>query len=146
MTGSDPGAYVETEPGTDLGADLGTAPAQPVVPIGFRGWLRWAWRALTSMRIALVLLFLLALASVPGSFFPQRSNPTALNAYFAAHKSLAPVLDHLGIFNVFGSAWFAAIYLLLFVSLAGCVLPRTRLHLRALRRKPPAAPPGSRAG
>jgi cytochrome c biogenesis protein len=32
---------------------------------------RWAWRQLTSMRTALVLLFLLALAAVPGSIVPQ---------------------------------------------------------------------------
>ena len=32
---------------------------------------RWAWRQLTSMRTALVLLFLLALAAVPGSVVPQ---------------------------------------------------------------------------
>ena len=33
---------------------------------------RWTWRQLTSMRTALVLLFLLALAAVPGSVVPQR--------------------------------------------------------------------------
>ncbi len=126
---------------SDPGADLSTAPATPVVPIGFRGWLRWMWRALTSMRVALVLLFLLALASIPGSLFPQRgSKPTEVNAYLAAHPKLGPLLDRIGFFNVFGSAWFAAIYLLLFISLAGCVIPRTRLHLRALRARPPIAP------
>src|SRR5437588_10772989 len=36
--------------------------------------------------------------------------------------------------------WFAATYLLLFVSLIGCLVPRIRLHTRALRRRPPAAP------
>ena len=32
---------------------------------------RWSWRQLTSMRTALVLLLLLALASIPGSVIPQ---------------------------------------------------------------------------
>jgi len=41
---------------------------------GLVGWLKWAWRQLTSMRIALVLLFLLALGSVPGSMLPQQGN------------------------------------------------------------------------
>ena len=40
--------------------------------LGFIGGLRWMWRQLTSMRTALILLFLLALAAVPGSVFPQR--------------------------------------------------------------------------
>ncbi len=104
--------------------------------------LRWAWYSLTSMRTALILLFLLALASVPGSILPQRggSDPLRVSDYYAKHPTLAPILDHLGLFNVFGSAWFAAIYLLLFISLAGCVLPRSRRHLRAMRLRPPAAP------
>src|SRR5215472_17434993 len=40
-------------------------------PLAPAGWLRWFWRQLTSMRTALILLFLLALASVPGSVLPQ---------------------------------------------------------------------------
>ena len=39
---------------------------------------------------------------------------------------------------MFAAPWFAAIYLLLFVSLVGCLVPRIRLHARALRTKPPA--------
>ena len=35
--------------------------------------LRNSWRQLTSMRTALVLLFLLAVAAIPGSVFPQRA-------------------------------------------------------------------------
>lgn len=105
-------------------------------------FLRWAWYSLTSMRTALILLFLLALASVPGSILPQRggSDPFRVNQYYLDHPTLAPILDHVGLFNVFGSVWFAAIYLLLFVSLAGCVLPRSKRHLKAMRLRPPAAP------
>ncbi|MDX2294928.1 cytochrome c biogenesis protein ResB, partial [Streptomyces roseofulvus] len=40
--------------------------------LGVIGWLRWSWRQLTSMRTALVLLLLLAIAAVPGSIVPQR--------------------------------------------------------------------------
>ena len=93
------------------------------------------------MRTAIVLLFLLALAAVPGSLLPQRSlsqNNVAL--YFAEHPDLAPVLDRLYLFDVFSSPWFAAVYLLLFVSLIGCVLPRAMEHARAVRAAPPPAP------
>jgi cytochrome c biogenesis protein len=103
--------------------------------------LRNAWRQLTSMRTALVLLFLLAVAAIPGSVLPQRPvNAENVAKYFAAHPALAPVLDRLGGFDVYASAWFAAIYLLLFTSLIGCVVPRLLDHARALRTPPPDAP------
>jgi cytochrome c biogenesis protein len=60
--------------------------------------------------------------------------------YYAAHPALAPVLNALGLFNVFAAPWFAAIYLLLFTSLAGCVLPRTFRLARSARALPPRAP------
>jgi cytochrome c biogenesis protein len=102
--------------------------------------LRW-WRRLTAMRTAIVLLFLLALAAVPGSLLPQRAlSQNKVNAYFTDHPTLAPLLDRLYLFDVFSSPWFAAVYLLLFISLIGCVLPRALEHLRALRAAPPAAP------
>jgi cytochrome c biogenesis protein len=93
------------------------------------------------MRTALILLFLLAVAAIPGSVLPQRSiNIEKVNQYFADHPDLAPVLDRLRAFDVFASPWFAAIYLLLFTSLVGCIVPRLRDHARALRRVPPDAP------
>ena len=93
------------------------------------------------MRTALLLLFLLALGAVPGGFLPQRSlNPVRVDEYIAQHPSLAPVLDRLSLFDVFAAPWFAAVYLLLFVSLVGCLVPRIRLHARALRKPPPLAP------
>jgi cytochrome c biogenesis protein len=108
---------------------------------GLAGWLKWAWRQLTSMRIALVLLFLLALGSVPGSMLPQQgTDPAGVQQYFASHPALAPLLNHLGLFNVFGAPWFAAIYLLLFVSLVGCVVPRTFRLAGSARSLPPRAP------
>jgi cytochrome c biogenesis protein len=99
------------------------------------------WRRLTAMRTAIVLLFLLALAAIPGSLLPQRSlSQNSVDAYFTNHPTLAPVLDRLSLFDVFRSPWFAAVYLLLFISLIGCVLPRALEHARALRARPPSAP------
>lgn len=102
---------------------------------------RRAWRQLTSMRTALLLLFLLAVAAVPGSVLPQRGlNQVKVDDYFAHHPTLAPLLDRLSLFDVFAAPWFAAIYLLLFVSLVGCLGPRIAMHARTLTRRPPAAP------
>src|SRR3984957_17248027 len=109
--------------------------------VGITGWLRWLWRQLTPMRTALILLFLLALASVPGSVLPQEGiDPAAVSQYYAAHPGLAPILNKLSLFSVFAAPWFAAIYLLLFASLAGCVLPRTFRLAGSARQKPPRAP------
>jgi cytochrome c biogenesis protein len=110
-------------------------------PFGGWAWLRWAWRHLTSMRTALVLLFLLALASVPGSMIPQQGiDPQAVQQYYTAHPALAPWAARLGLFNVFAAPWFAAVYLLLFLSLAGCVIPRTFRLAGSARQQPPRAP------
>lgn len=102
---------------------------------------RNVWRWLTSMRTALILLFLLAVAAVPGSLLPQRPlNPGKTDTYITRHGSWGRFLDNIGMFDVFGSPWFAAVYLLLFLSLIGCLVPRIRLHARAVVRKPLPAP------
>ncbi|HSP75811.1 MAG TPA: cytochrome c biogenesis protein ResB [Cryobacterium sp.] len=109
--------------------------------LGFVGWLRWFWRQLTNMRTALFLLLLLAIAAVPGSLVPQRSSdPNGVTQYFSDNPDLAPLLDKIQAFDVYSSAWFSAIYLLLFISLIGCVIPRTKHHYLALRAKPPRTP------
>jgi cytochrome c biogenesis protein len=102
---------------------------------------QWVWRQLTSMRTALILLMMLGLASIPGSLFPQRNqNPMKVRDFAAANPTLAHWLDKVGIFDVYSSAWFSAIYILLFISLIGCVLPRSFEHLKAIGKKPPLTP------
>ncbi|MFF0575148.1 cytochrome c biogenesis protein ResB [Streptosporangium saharense] len=130
-----PGRTAErSEPGGD---EQAVRPAS----FGVLAWARWFWRTLTSMRTALILLFLFALGSVPGSIWPQRGVSDAkVSQYFTDSPALAEWLDRLWLFDVFKAPWFAAIYLLLFLSLVGCVLPRAATHLRELRRKPPAPP------
>ena len=105
------------------------------------GWARWTWRQLTSMRTALFLLLMLAIAAVPGSVFPQRSaDPNGVTQYFDKYPDVAPILDAIQLFDVYTSVWFSAIYILLFISLIGCVVPRTGVHWNNLRSAPPAAP------
>ncbi|MFC7487351.1 cytochrome c biogenesis protein ResB [Knoellia sp. CPCC 206453] len=109
--------------------------------LGTLGLLRFAWRQLTSMRTALFLLLLLAVAALPGSIFPQRSiDAVRTTDWIARHETAGPILDTFGFFEVYAAPWFAAIYLLLLVSLVGCVLPRSRIHWRAMRARPPRAP------
>ncbi len=122
--------------------DFVGATREPAMPaIGGLGFLRWMWRQLTSMRVALMLLVLVAIAAVPGSVLPQRpQDPGAVQRYLDTHATAGQWLDRFGFFDVYASVWFSAIYLLLFVSLIGCILPRTAAHLRVLRRRPPRAP------
>jgi len=109
--------------------------------IGLTGWSRWIWRQLTSMKTALILLLLLAAAAVPGSIYPQRSaDPNGVVQYFRDNPELAEVLDFFQLFDVYTSVWFSAIYILLFSSLVGCVLPRTKIHFEALRQEPVQTP------
>jgi len=136
---ADPGVVAPN--GKRRGSGAGGSGRPRAGRLGPVGWLRWFWRQLTSMRTALILLFLLAIASVPGSVLPQEGiDPAAVTQYYQQHPSLAPIFNRLSLFDVFSAPWFAAIYLLLFASLAGCVLPRTFRLVGSARQKPPRAP------
>jgi cytochrome c biogenesis protein len=100
--------------------------------LGLRGWLRWIWRQLTSMRTALLLLMLLAVAAVPGSVLPQRAqSPERVAQYLLENPATGRWLDRFGFFSVYSAPWFAAIYLLMFLSLVGCIIPRIGVHARS---------------
>lgn len=138
------GATAEEQEIGDAGSQLSTAPREdaPNLPgIGVVGWVRWFWRQLTSMRVALLLLLLLSLGAIPGSLIPQTGiDETKVADFREAHTFLAPVYDRLGLFHVYSSVWFSAIYILLFVSLIGCIVPRTWQFVGQLRGRPPGAP------
>lgn len=133
-----PSDHVDSAAPATNGGDDG-AVNQP--RLGLVGYLRFFWRQLTSMRTALFLLMLLALAAIPGSLVPQRqADPNGVVQYKADHATLYPILDKLQVFDTYTSVWFSAIYLLLFVSLIGCIIPRTKHHWQALRTRPPKTP------
>ena len=104
-------------------------------------WLRKTWHWLTSMRTALVLLFLLSLASIPGALLPQRNvSESLVQDYLDANPTMGPIYDRLQLFDVFSSSWFVAIVTLLMISLVGCIIPRSMDHWRAYRATPTRAP------
>ncbi|WP_371415600.1 cytochrome c biogenesis protein ResB [Corynebacterium xerosis] len=112
-----------------------TAGAKAMRPV------RAAWRWLTSMRTALILLFLLAFAAIPGALLPQRSlSESKVDEYLANNGTMGEIFDKLQLFDVFSSVWFTAIYVLLFASLVGCIIPRTIEHWKAMRTSPARAP------
>lgn len=102
---------------------------------------RFFWRQLTSMRTALLLLLLLVVVSIPGSVLPQQNTDAfGVSQWIEDSPTLGNILLKLGFFNVFSSVWFSAVYLLLLVSLVGCILPRSFKHYRAIKNQPPSAP------
>src|SRR5690606_28659226 len=73
--------------------------------------------------------------------FPQRmADPNGVVEWRRNNPELFPILDALALFDVYLSPWFSAIYLLLFTSLIGCVIPRIKHHAKALRTRPPRTP------
>ncbi len=93
------------------------------------------------MRVALLLLLLLSLGAIPGSLIPQEGvDAMKVEEFRDKHDVLGPLYDKLGLFHVYSSVWFSAIYILLFVSLIGCIVPRTWQFVGQLRGRPPGAP------
>ncbi|MEU6314111.1 cytochrome c biogenesis protein ResB [Streptomyces sp. NPDC047014] len=127
----------------DAGSQLSTAPVEDSGPVGIgvTGWVRWFWRQLTSMRVALILLFLLSLGAIPGSLVPQTSvDAMKVAEWKRDNASYVGIAEALQLFDVYSSVWFSAIYLLLFISLIGCIVPRAWQFVGQLRGRPPAAP------
>lgn len=112
---------------------MSVAPTRPTL----RRSVAFVWRSLRSMRTALILLLLLALASVIGSLIPQEMNSPARVAQFILdHPLLSLFYRKAGFFEVFGSWWFTLITTLLFISLFACLIPRTRATIRGARQRP----------
>ncbi len=131
---------VERDADRDAEEDAGSRGRRPG-ELTAREMGRWVWRQLTSMRTALVLLLLLALAAIPGSIIPQSGvDSLKTSRWQEAHPQLTPVYERLGLFAVYDSAWFSAIYILLMISLVGCIVPRTVVYWRGIRAAPPPAP------
>ncbi len=121
----------------------GTAEGRPVGrgELTARELSRWVWRQVTSMRTALVLLLLLALAAIPGSVIPQSGvDALEVTRWKEEHPKLTPIYEKLDLFSVFDSIWFSAIYLLLVLSLVGCIVPRTFGYAKTLGAPPPKTP------
>jgi cytochrome c biogenesis protein len=102
-----------------------------------------AWRWLTRMRTALYLLGVLALLTVVATAVPQEPNvPSTVGRWLTGEEGpgagVARALDAVGAFDVYGSAAFLALTMLLFISLTACLIPRIKAWVRLVRTsKPP---------
>ncbi len=116
-------------------------PRLPLIPGPIETAVR-LWRRLRRMSTALILLFGLSVASLIATFIPQQPVIASTVRLWrdgaeGPGAGVARVFDALSLFDVFGSWWFAALTILLFVSLTGCLVPRWRVFARNVRK--PAA-------
>ena len=98
------------------------------------------WRRFRSMRTALILLGVLALAAALAGLVPQEPNvPEAADRFLRTVPWLRAVCETLGLFDVYGSWWFQGVLALLVIVLVACLLPRTGAlirHQRTIGRPP----------
>ena len=115
-------------------------PRGPLIPTPLEV-LGATWRRLRRMSTALLLLLLLASATLIATFVPQEPVIASTVRLWregveGPGTAVAGVLDALSLFDVFGSWWFAGLTTLLMVSLTGCLIPRWRVFARNVRRPP----------
>jgi cytochrome c biogenesis protein len=86
---------------------------------------------LSSMRFAISLLTLLAIASVIGTVIQQNLPPNAYLNQFG--QFWAPIFSWLGLYTVYNSGWFIAILAFLVLSTALCIIRQFTPMLREIR-------------
>lgn len=105
--------------------------------------LRWAWQLLTNVKFALVLVGLALVAGMTGVVLPQvpgpmRANPAARSAWLELRREtygpLTGPMDALDLFDVFHSAWFNGLWVLIIVAVTVCTVSRFRPTWRAVQR------------
>ncbi len=124
-----------------------SAPARPAAASTFRPGgldpLRWAWNLLTNVKFALVLVGLAATAGFVGVVVPQmpgpmRANPAARSAWLELQRDdfgpFTGLMESLGLFEVFYSAWFNGLWVLIVIAVTVCTVSRFRPTLRSVVR------------
>ena len=89
------------------------------------------WEFFASVRLAIVLLSAIALGALLGTVIPQRAAAEAFTARL--HPALLAVFQALQLFDVYHSAWFVLLLLLLAVNLVVCSLDRFPAAWRQIR-------------
>ena len=103
------------------------------------------WRALTSVRIAILVILVLAVASTVGMLVPQM--PIAVSGNVEAEAawldgqtsnfgSFTAGMNRAGFFDVFHSSWFIAVLCWVVASIAACTLNRVPALMRQTFRPP----------
>jgi len=106
-----------------LSAAAAQSPQKPLLA-------RW-WRTLRSLRFALVLMALIAVACIVGTLVKQEPyDPTKAIAHYG--RPLGLLVGLLGLSQLYHTWWFLALLSLFVASTVACTVPRLRLRLRSL--------------
>ena len=102
-------------------------PSRPKIPLIRRPWFAF----LSSMRFAVALLSVLAIASVVGTVLQQNQPKQNYVVKFGAFWT--EIFEFLGLFDVYASAWFTLIMLFLVLSTGLCMWRNVPPFLREMR-------------
>lgn len=111
--------------------------------------LRTLWQLLTNVKFALLLVGLAGVAGLIGTILPQvpapmLGNPAAKSAWLELRREtygpFTDIFDALGFFQVFHTAWFNGLWLLIIVAVTVCTVSRLRPTIRAVRQPPRLVP------
>ena len=102
-------------------------PSRPKIPLIRRPWFAF----LSSMRFAVALLSVLAIASVVGTVLQQNQPKQNYVVKFGAFWT--EIFEFLGLFDVYASAWFTLIMLFLVLSTSLCLWRNVPPFLREMR-------------
>lgn len=117
---------------------------QPAAASGFDP-LRTAWRLLTNVKFAMVLVATAAAVGMIGVVIPQlpaemQGNPAAQSAWYALQREdYGPFTDpmrRLDLFNVYRAWWFYALWGVIIASVTVCTVSRIRPTVRSIHRPP----------
>ena len=87
---------------------------------------------LSSLKLTLVLFFVLAAASVIGTLLPQEISLPELRDHFS--PATASLINFLALNNLYHSMWFRILLLLLCTNLVACTIERLPKTIRLIRR------------
>lgn len=101
------------------------------------------WRFLSSTQLAVILLIVFTISSVLGTLLPQMTpdltGETHIRWLTLAHDKYGALTDlyrTLGLFNVYRSAWFRLVVVVLVINVAVCTIDRFGGIWRAIRAQP----------
>ena len=80
-----------------------------------------AWKFLSSVKLAIVLIIILTIASIVGTLIPQGRSAAE---YAARYGGLAPLLTGLRLTNLYRSVWYLALLLFFSANLIVCTISR----------------------
>ena len=93
-----------------------------------KGFFSTLWDSLSSLRLTIALLIILAVASIFGTVIPQNSSP---GEYLQFYKpSTYKILKILGFLDMYHAGWFTFLLALLSSNLVACSLKRFRVTWR----------------